>query len=318
MGFVHDFLAQGYTIPNATDFIKSYDPSQIPTYATLARNFVVLRNWHSAVPGPTGPNRLFLHCGTSGGYAGGIYERKSFEPYCPDMDTIYNVLEAHKKSWHIYYHDDLATVYALTKLDQYHATHFTSEVQSNFESFYADLKKGILSEYTFLVPKLGDDKNGKANSQHPGKGSGTLESGDDLMKEVYLNLFNTKSKFVNNTLFLITYDEHGGFWDSMLPPVIPVDHRDPYNPMEWTKHHANPVFHFDRLGVRVPSVLISPWLKAKVDDTLYEHCSVPKTITDFFHMGTNYLTNRVKYANNFIDNNPLLPTPRTDMETILK
>jgi len=218
-------------------------------------------------------------------------------------------------SWNIYFHEDLATVWALEKLDIFHNSKFHKEVHSNFLGFYQDLQQGILANYTFLVPMLEDTNGEVANSQHPGDGCGTIEEGEELMKEVYNNLF-VKSQFANDTLLLITYDEHGGFWDSISPPFIPAEHRDPYEPEEWTTHHSNPKFLFDRLGVRVPAILISPWLGANVDDRIYEHSSVPKTIIDYFNLG-DYLTNRVKFANNFLDHLVFLKEPRKDMKSIL-
>jgi len=95
-GFASEFLLNYYNVENCTDFMKSFDPTQVPVISQLSRNFVVLRNWFSSVPGPTAPNRMFVHCGTSGGYAGGAYSRKLLYPYLPTMETIYNLMEEKK------------------------------------------------------------------------------------------------------------------------------------------------------------------------------------------------------------------------------
>eukprot|EP01130_Rhizamoeba_saxonica_P016161 TRINITY_DN7414_c0_g1_i2.p2 TRINITY_DN7414_c0_g1~~TRINITY_DN7414_c0_g1_i2.p2 ORF type:complete len:169 (-),score=42.13 TRINITY_DN7414_c0_g1_i2:37-543(-) len=153
------------------------------------------------------------------------------------------------------------------------------------------------------------------------KGCGTVEAGDDLMVEVYEKLF-VNSEFVNNTLLLITYDEHGGYWDHKTPPNLPKKQLNPYHPEEWTTHFYNPEFKFDRVGISVPTILISSWFDPGVDHTFYDHASVPKTVIDHFRLKANsptgYLTNRDEYANNFLQHQEYLNEPRTDHSDILR
>eukprot|EP01130_Rhizamoeba_saxonica_P016160 TRINITY_DN7414_c0_g1_i1.p1 TRINITY_DN7414_c0_g1~~TRINITY_DN7414_c0_g1_i1.p1 ORF type:complete len:303 (-),score=46.67 TRINITY_DN7414_c0_g1_i1:545-1453(-) len=173
-GFAYDFR-QDHThhqhLDNVTaDMMRSYSPHQVPGISTLAYQYVTATNWYSSIPGPTAPNRMFVHCATSGGYAGGRYNRELLKPYYPTMPSIFNVLEDKNKSWRLYYHSDLCTGCALTSLDPYRSdrNHMIEEEKSNFESFYLDLEHGILSDYTFLVPLLENQGDNKANSQHPG------------------------------------------------------------------------------------------------------------------------------------------------------
>lgn len=76
-----------------------------------------------------------------------------------------------------------------------------------------------------------------------------------------------------STILLITWDEHGGLYDHEIPPVVLPD--------GFTS--TSPPFQFDRLGVRVPAVVVSPYIKkGTVDHTVCEHASIPATATEMF------------------------------------
>ena len=103
------------------------------------------------------------------------------------------------------------------------------------------------------------------------------------MKNVYEHL--RASKYWNDTLLLITYDENGGFWDS-VPPTQKVP--NPYPDSPGQPDH----FDFERLGPRVPAIAISPWLAKGMDSTVYEHSSIPATIKNIFNLKADYLNPR--------------------------
>ena len=71
-------------------------------------------------------------------------------------------------------------------------------------------------------------------------------------------------------------------------------------------------FDFTRLGLRVPAIVVSPWLAKGVDSTIYEHSSVPATLKHIFNLSSDYLTSRDKEAHHFFKENELLDTMRTD------
>jgi len=85
----------------------------------------------------------------------------------------------------------------------------------------------------------------------------------------------------NESVLIITWDEHGGFYDHVPPPeaVPPGD--------DMIYRAANPShFKFDRYGVRVPAVIVSPWIeKGVIDGRTYDHASIPKTVED--RLGSN-------------------------------
>jgi hypothetical protein len=167
------------------------------------------------------------------------------------------------------------------------------------------------SSYIFIEPSYGNvlpnssgDFTG-GNSQHPVDG---ILPGEELIKRVYETIRN--SPHWNQSLLIITYDEHGGFFDHVAPPsaVSPGDRiADKEN------NHNN--FDFTQLGVRVPTVVISPFIRrGTIDHTVYDHTSVLATVESLF--GLKPLTRRDRLAKSF--NHLLtLDQPRTDAPTIL-
>jgi phospholipase C len=125
------------------------------------------------------------------------------------------------------------------------------------------------------------------NSQHP---LDDVTGGEWLTKEVYETV--RASPIWKETLLIITYDEHGGFFDHVIPPttVAPGD----------TKRCQKNNFDFQQLGVRVPAVIISPLIeKNLIDKRVYDHSSILATLEKLFDMGS--LTDRDASANHFLD-----------------
>ena len=127
-----------------------------------------------------------------------------------------------------------------------------------------------------------------------------LVTGDEIMKKVYEAIRNN-SKVWELTLFVITYDEAGGYPDSKLcqERVVPVT-----GPLAIADHN----FEFRYLGPRVPGILISPYLpKGVLDEKLYEHSSIAKSLKHLFGLRSRcredgYLTERDANANSWFDN----------------
>lgn len=127
------------------------------------------------------------------------------------------------------------------------------------EKFYEKLEKGTLDDYTYLLPRIFNDqvhdKDGNSKfvhseTEHPVE---DIRHGELLIKTVYENL--RKSKHWEDTLLIITYDEHGGYPDHVIPPSNVTSPGDSFS-----------TFSFKRLGVRVPAVAVSPWLKKTTVD----------------------------------------------------
>jgi len=135
------------------------------------------------------------------------------------------------------------------------------------------------------------------------------------MKKVYEALRN--SPLWNKSLLLITYDEHGGFFDHVGPPI------DVPSPDGKVSHDTNPSFDFTKLGVRVPAIAISPWIAKgqvihePVNGTHYEHSSVVATVRKMLTPDQPFLTKRDAWAQTFEWLVDTVQTPRTDCPTEL-
>jgi phospholipase C len=291
------------------DAFSAFTPDQLPVLTFLASQFGVCDNWFASVPGPTWPNRFFAVAGTSSGLdhtpsSAQVLEAVALnEPIFTFANgTVFSKLPP--SDWLIVRGDVAQTrcIYGM---------HNQRNRFSTMENFIAQVSDGsLLERFIFIEPEydaLNDFRNG--NSMHP---AGDVRRGEALVKSLYDAI--SASKFWPNSLFLITFDEHGGFFDHVRsPPAVPPGARE--NPR--LKEHN---FSFDRLGVRVPALVISPHVPpGTIDHTLYDHASLLKTVDKIFRLGGALnLTARVRAANDFTkmlalttarEDVPLCPSP---------
>ena len=178
-----------------------------------------------------------------------------------------------------------------------------------FTFFQSDLQGPYPYTYTFIEPNYGDVIGGSytgGSSQHPMDG---VAGGEALIKATYEAIRN--SPYWNSSMLIITYDEHGGFYDSGHPGPAPMP--DDGSPQDSTINAGG--FMFDHYGVRVPAVIVSPLIpKGTVDHTTYDHTSVLATLERLY--GIAPLTNRDSHAEDLVH---LLsaPSPRTDCPATL-
>ncbi len=265
--------------------MQCFDPDKIPALTTLAREFVLCDHWHSSVPGPTWLNRFFAHAGTSDGVS------RDDPKHLYKMKTIFDTLYENGVTWNVYYGDIPQCILLQHSGDR--LGHFKS-----FHKFYDDLANGELAAYTFIEPRFIDFHQWKATDQHPPH---DVKLGEYLIAEVYDSL--RLSQYWEKSLLVVLYDEHGGFFDR-VPPPDNVPNPD-------GKVAVDPPFDFTRLGVRVPAVLVSPWVeRGQIDSTLYEHASLPATVRTIFGL-PEPLTARDRVANTF-EKNLIRSTPRAD------
>jgi phospholipase C len=270
--------------------MQCFNPAKIPALTTLASEFVLCDHWHSSVPGPTWLNRFFAHAATSDGVS------QDDPKHLYNMKTIFDVLFEHGVTWNVYYGDIPQCILLQHSGDR--LGHF-----KRFHKFYDDLENGEMAAYTFIEPRFIDFHQWKATDQHPPH---DVKLGEYLIAEVYDAL--RSSKYWEKSLLLVLYDEHGGFFDR-VPPPNNVPNPD-------GKIAVDPPFDFTRLGVRVPAVLVSPWVeKGQIDSSLYEHASIPATVRALFNL-PEALTARDRTANTF-EKNLTRKTPRLDTPTIL-
>jgi len=283
------------------------EDNHLPAITTLAKNFVVCDRWFSSMPGPTGPNRLFVHGASSYGYAGSSYKASDL-PLPDSCESIFESLENNGRSWRTYIHENLNTSHAFPFVKARPQNHF------KMADFYSDAKLDNLPDYSFLGPDL------YAESQHPGeKFLGSMARGDLLIANVYEAIRSNQTVW-EKTLLVINYDEAGGYYDSVSPELNvtcpPFVNEDNWPPSE------NRAFDFSVLGVRVPGLLISAWHDHNIDHTVYEHSSIPASLKKHFDLkgrGPNgFLTCRDENANDIFSQNTLRKTPRNDLPTLPK
>ena len=271
--------------------MECFQPDQLPVLTTLATQFALFNFWYSSLPGPTWPNRFFIHAATSGGLTDSPSTGRILSGFSFKNGTIYERLEEGGKDWCIY-HDGLPQAAGITSLRDEFIIPFTEKFQ-DMDDFFDDVKKRNLADYNFIEPRYDTGNNYlDGNSMHP---LNDIRKGERLVKRVYEALRN--SPYWRDTMLIITFDEHGGFYDHQPPPAtIP--------PGDNTKYaNANYHFRFDRLGVRVPAIVVSAYTGRGTiigDDpgnagTVFDHSSVLATVEERF--GLEPLTKRDRAAN---------------------
>ena len=289
-GFVTDYINNATALlgrPPTYDEYKiimdCFTPAQVPVISTLAREYAVCDHYHCAVPSQTFCNRSFVHSGTSNGF---VVNSPYVNWLFTHAATIYNRIQDDPRNdltWKIYYDKDDG--FSFTWLIQptiwkYQPTHMFT-----MEQFFEDAANGTLPSYSFIEPRLFIEHN----DQHPPIENFTevssVAAGELLINDVYQALRNGKNW--EKTMFILTYDEHGGCYDHVPPPTaVPPDAKKPSGQYD---------FRFDRLGVRVPCVIVSPYTEAgTIINTTLDHTSIIKTVTNRWQLP--HLTERDKAA----------------------
>lgn len=266
---------------------------QAPALHALALSYAICDNWFSSLPGPTWPNRFFVHGASSDGLNDSpkgtdILKWETFSGFVYPHGSIYDRLG--KNNYRLYQDKSgplsgrIPQVAAIKGID-YFDVH-------GLDDFEDDVAAGRSPQYSFIEPAYGDIVFGSyrgGSSQHPMDG---LSRGDRLIARVYEAI--RQSPLWESSLLIITYDEHGGFYDSGCP-----DQSAP-PPNDGTGAHQNANnFDFSEFGVRVPAVIVSPWIaKGVVDHNLYDHASVLATLEMIF--GLEPLTDRDAQANSLL------------------
>jgi phospholipase C len=271
--------------------MQCFQPDQLPVLTTLATEFALFNFWYSSLPGPTWPNRFFIHAATSGGLTDSPSTSAIVAGFSFQNDTIYERLEEAGKVWCIY-HDGLPQTAGISSLRDEYINPLTKRFQV-MDNFFNDVKNGALADYSFIEPRYDTGNNYlDGNSMHP---LNDIRKGEDLLKRVYEALRN--SRYWTDTMLIITFDEHGGFYDHQPPPAtVPTGDDSQYS-------NPNYSFPFDRLGVRVPGIVVSAYtakgtiIGDALDNpaTVFDHTSVLATVEKRF--GLKPLTKRDGAAN---------------------
>lgn len=228
--------------PGDTFPIGYYGPAAVPFFASAARNWTICDKYFCSILGPTWPNRFYMHSGqtdrlTTGGPTSDTNSLQSILP------TIWDLAAAANVSARYYYSDSAFTALWGTKY---------TPISFLFSQFLADAAAGTLPSISYVDPRFGGEAQGTSNDDHP---LADIRNGQVLMNTVYQAL--SASPNWPRTLFIINYDEWGGFADHVAPPLAPVSAHEAH--IGNIDGAANPDGTGSAyLGFRVPCLLIGP------------------------------------------------------------
>lgn len=296
-GFLQDYYDPYMVTWKGLDVLWCYTPKQLPHLNNLAYNFAVSDRWFSSVPTQTTPNRAYSICGTSLGREANS-NLMAVEQF--DAPTIFNVLGEAGKSWALFFEDHWKngkcyTEYTFPRI----SSAANGEVLAMTE-FWDRAKQGNLPAFTYLEPKWGYGKGSKFVQGHDYHPPTEMAPGDQFLWKVYSairhggiskngNNKNGDDKnddkksdkkqgpLWENTLLIVTFDEHGGTYDHVAPPWGAVN-PDGIAGTRWK-------FGFDLYGARVPTLLISAFVPPQTvfrapegSEHPFDHTSFIKTL----------------------------------------
>ena len=314
--YINNFVRTEHRMPTYDEYrviMHCYRPEVVPVISTLAREFAVCDHWFCDVPSQTFANRAFFHAASSAGAVINVpfahWARRN------SAETIFERIGSARErglSWKVYFDEE--DVFPITALIHY--PRLQTFLKTNFftmQRFFDDAGNGTLPSYCFIEPRLFLNHN----DMHPpiriaGRTQrSSILAGEALINKVYdaVRLSNsaTGSNF-QNTLLVITFDEHGGCFDHVSPSAA-----SPPDPVRPTGQFG---FKFERLGVRVPTVLVSAYIEPRtIINTEFSHSSMVRTLTDKWNLG--HLTERDRAAANFSEAfNRAAPRPLEDWPVV--
>ncbi len=280
-GFVRNFARisaqraqeKGEETPEPGLVMGYYDADELPVYEHLASEYCVVDRWFSSVPGATWPNRLYSMTGRADGTRDDrplpIYSLPSFARHLDERDVDWRwysfdpaTLRMADPKYRLSNHNHFAFVDSRTLSVQERAV---AALLEEGPSFLDDVANGSLPPVSWIDPHFKDPGvlGPNSNDDHP---PSDVRAGQDLVLRVFHALRSSPSWA--GTLLIITYDEHGGFYDHVPPPPAADDEPE-----------------FRRLGVRVPAIVASPLVapgstsSALLGDAFhFDHTSIIKTI----------------------------------------
>ena len=234
------------------DIMGYHDAGQVPVYDALAREFLVCDHWFCSHPGGTFPNRFYATTGRLNRDAGGQPELHNADPLQPSVSkSIFDHLSDRGVSWRYFEHG-----YGFLRLFDRYRFDDTSLVgiDDPERGFFAGARAGTLPSVTYIDPDFIEVPPG--NDDHA---PADIGAGQHLIGRIVNALMEGPQW--SKTLLVVTYDEHGGFYDHVEPPA------------------AVPVSGVGRYGVRVPTLVVSPWVdRGAVAKEVFDHTSIIKTI----------------------------------------
>lgn len=246
----------------ASQIMECYSPEQVPVLSSLATSYAVSDAWYASVPSQTWPNRRFLLSGSCGGQVNNTLPAMN-------LPTVFDVLESQGYSWQVYSDNAISLVKILYGQYYTNLTNF-----SDYSDFPAACQNGSLPTFTFIEPPFGEE-NITDGSYHPPYDVSPAEA---FLAGVVHAVQN--SPVAEQTLLVVLFDEHGGTYDHVEPPMG----AKPPEPFPVAIDGTG--YTFNQFGVRVPAILVSPYVTPGTvfrspTGVPYDHTSVLATVRDW-------------------------------------
>jgi phospholipase C len=226
-----------------------------------------------------------MHAATSDGFAHNVWEQQF------DLHTIYEQVQ------------DAGLTWATYELDKNEVREFSriNKQNQNFkrydDAFGVDVQKNTLANYNFIIPRFFNADHAPANSAHAPE---DMRFADNFIADVYEALRANEDVW-NRSALIVTFDEHGGFYDHVAPPDHAPNPDGINSPPANDKASFAPRFDFKRLGLRVPAIIVSPLVQPHVEKRQLQHTSILVTARKLLGMKPDPLTKRDAAAPAFDD-----------------
>ena len=316
--------------------MQGFSPDSLPITVGVAKQFGAFNNWYASLPGPSWPGHMYALTGTSAGCTEtGVYYQCESRTLYPQK-TIFESLLENGHEWMMIYNDSRAELYLEVRISESkyrfrkvssdatdaapnavnkfsyatryaHCKYMNSDEAAvrthNMDAFFHAAEHGELPALTWISPRESKNSSlgdlGGPNSDHPSCCDVAL--GERLRKDIYEAV--RASPNWNETLLLFMWDDAGGFYDHVTPPMSAPA---PDDEVACT----DVGFKFDRLGSRLPVVMASPWLpQGTVErdppenekfsaDSKYDSTSLVGTLKEIFSLDS-YLTRRDEWSGSF-------------------
>ena len=248
--------------PKGKRALGYYDANDLGYYYALANTFGIGDRYFASMLGPTWPNRMFFHSASSFGHIGNTAPRA-----IPEEQSLFHQLSRKGIEWVVYAEGLTFEEKIFPHLHDIKGDHF-----KDLDGFFADAKNNTLPAYVWIESTYGGPD---ATDEHP---PADVQLGQRFVARVIDALMKSPA-WAHSALFIM-YDEPGGFFDHVPPPPACVP--DEIEPL-LEKRHVRA--RFDRLGMRTPFIVVSPFAKAHyVSHQVYSHSSVPRLIQARFEL----------------------------------
>jgi phospholipase C len=248
--------------PHGERALGYYDQSDLGYYYALASTFAIGDRYFASILGPTWPNRMFFHSASTFGHIG-----NTAPPPGPDQPSLFHQLQEKGIEWIVYSGGMTFEEKIFRHMHEEKGDHF-----KELDGFFEDAKRNTLPAYVWLESTYGGPD---ATDEHP---PADIQLGQEFVSRVIDALMKSPA-WARSALFIM-YDEPGGFFDHVPPP--PACPPDAIEPLLEKRHVRG---RFDRLGMRVPFIVVSPFAKAHyVSHQVYSHTSLTRLVQVRFGM----------------------------------